>query len=161
MAPARRGAWKLLRSTDDPAITRFDSCSLKGFAPDATAGGPGGAPVRDGLRLFLLKPETGRTHQLRVALKSLGAPVLGDALYGAAADAVGEDRMCLHAAALRLRLDGEAIQAVAPPEEGAEFCAPACAAALAALLPSAGDLGPWFASQKLLRSELPPAGDAG
>lgn len=30
------------------------------------------------LRGFLLKPETGRTHQLRVAMKSLGAPVLGD-----------------------------------------------------------------------------------
>jgi tRNA pseudouridine32 synthase/23S rRNA pseudouridine746 synthase len=158
MAPARRGAWKLLRSAEDPAVTRFDSVSLKGFAPDAGGGGPGGLPVRDGLRLFVLKPETGRTHQLRVALKSLGAPALGDALYGAAADAAGEDRMCLHAAALRLRLNGEAIQAVAPPEEGAQFCAPACAAALAALLPSAADLGPWFAGQKLMRSEMPPAG---
>ena len=36
--------------------------------------GCGGRP----LRAFLLKPVTGRTHQLRVAMKSLGAPVLGD-----------------------------------------------------------------------------------
>lgn len=33
---------------------------------------------RPGLRAYLLKPETGRTHQLRVAMKSLAAPILGD-----------------------------------------------------------------------------------
>ncbi|MDO8557991.1 MAG: RluA family pseudouridine synthase [bacterium] len=37
----------------------------------------------DGLTLAKFFPETGRTHQIRVHAKSLGAPVLGDALYGA------------------------------------------------------------------------------
>jgi 23S rRNA pseudouridine1911/1915/1917 synthase len=34
------------------------------------------------LSLVLLSPRTGRTHQLRVHLASLGHPVLGDATYG-------------------------------------------------------------------------------
>lgn len=61
----RRGSWMLSRSTQDPAITRFTSAAVAGCD---------GRP----LRAFLLKPVTGRTHQLRVAMKSLGAPVLGD-----------------------------------------------------------------------------------
>lgn len=32
--------------------------------------------------LLLLRPKTGRTHQLRVHLKALGNPILGDPLYG-------------------------------------------------------------------------------
>ena len=34
------------------------------------------------LSLVLLKPKTGRTHQLRVHLKHLGTPILGDEVYG-------------------------------------------------------------------------------
>ena len=34
--------------------------------------------------LLALEPETGRSHQLRVAAASLGAPLLGDLKYGAA-----------------------------------------------------------------------------
>ncbi len=36
----------------------------------------------DGLHLWRLTPETGRSHQLRVALASLGCPILGDLKYG-------------------------------------------------------------------------------
>ncbi|AIJ21359.1 pseudouridine synthase [Amycolatopsis methanolica] len=36
---------------------------------------------RDGLGRYRLVPETGRTHQLRVHLNSLGIPILGDPLY--------------------------------------------------------------------------------
>lgn len=32
-------------------------------------------------RVFQLKPVTGRTHQLRVSLKSLGSPIIGDTRY--------------------------------------------------------------------------------
>lgn len=41
-----------------------------------------------------LWPETGRTHQLRVHLASLGAPILGDRLYG---DDKSAGRLLLHA----------------------------------------------------------------
>lgn len=50
-----------------------------------------------------LTPETGRSHQLRVHLKEIGHPILGDPFY--AEDAVYEaaDRLQLHAETLRLR----------------------------------------------------------
>lgn len=42
---------------------------------------------------LLLEPITGRSHQLRVHLASIGHPIVGDAFYGAAPAA----RVCLHA----------------------------------------------------------------
>ncbi len=49
-----------------------------------------------------LHPETGRMHQLRVHLASLGRPILGDARYGGALTAGGAavPRLMLHARAL-------------------------------------------------------------
>lgn len=53
------------------------------------------------IRLF---PETGRTHQLRVHLKYIGSPILGDPVYGNASinKKYGIYRQLLHAATLRL-----------------------------------------------------------
>ena len=48
----------------------------------------------DSVRL-LLKPETGRTHQLRVHCAAMGHPIIGDGLYGD--DEVRQPRMLLHA----------------------------------------------------------------
>ena len=45
---------------------------------------------------------TGRSHQLRVHLASIGHAILGDALYAPAAVAVAAQRLLLHAAELRL-----------------------------------------------------------
>ncbi|MFC3032084.1 TIGR01621 family pseudouridine synthase [Pseudoalteromonas fenneropenaei] len=97
MAKARRGAYKLLKTSDNPAITRFYSQS-----------------IAEGLRAVVLKPFSGKTHQLRVALKSLAAPILGDELYGG----TQSDRVYLHAYALSLVWQGEQIQLQAPPVEG-------------------------------------------
>ncbi|URQ88984.1 TIGR01621 family pseudouridine synthase [Pseudoalteromonas sp. SCSIO 43101] len=80
MQKSRRGAFKLLKSQTNPAITRFYSKS-----------------IRAGLRAYLLKPFSGKTHQLRVAMKSLGAPILGDTLYAGSKD----ERTNLHAYALQ------------------------------------------------------------
>jgi len=49
-----------------------------------------------------LEPVTGRSHQLRVHLKALGHPILGDALYAPAEVQTKAPRLLLHAAALRL-----------------------------------------------------------
>ena len=48
-----------------------------------------------------LEPVTGRSHQLRVHLASLGHPILGDDLYGGEATALA-DRLLLHATDLSL-----------------------------------------------------------
>jgi tRNA pseudouridine32 synthase/23S rRNA pseudouridine746 synthase len=52
--------------------------------------------------LVELDPETGRMHQLRVHLASLGRPIAGDARYGGALVVAGQPvpRLMLHAAAL-------------------------------------------------------------
>ncbi len=54
--------------------------------------------------LVALWPHTGRTHQLRVHLKRLRAPIIGDELYGGAPCASG---LMLHAYAVRVMLPGE------------------------------------------------------
>ena len=45
-----------------------------------------------------LEPVTGRSHQLRLHLASIGHPILGDALYG---DMLSAPRLLLHASQLR------------------------------------------------------------
>lgn len=62
---------------------------------------------------LVCEPRTGRTHQIRVHLASLGAPILGDGLYGGAPS----DQLWLHAWRLELRhpLTGEPLVLVAPP----------------------------------------------
>lgn len=51
------------------------------------------------MRLF---PKTGRSHQLRVHMREIGHPILGDTLY-ATGEALKAPRLMLHAESLRLR----------------------------------------------------------
>ena len=64
---------------------------------------------RDGLTLVEFRPETGRTHQIRVhALHGLGAALLGDEVYGSVAEgAPRAARTMLHAAGLVVRREGK------------------------------------------------------
>jgi len=48
----------------------------------------------------LLEPLTGRSHQLRVHMLSIGHPILGDALYGSAEIQARASRLLLHASEL-------------------------------------------------------------
>ncbi len=47
---------------------------------------------KEGKSLLLVRPHTGRTHQIRVHLAAIGHPVVGDPIYGRAGE-----RMYLHA----------------------------------------------------------------
>ena len=55
-----------------------------------------------GYTLVECRLETGRTHQIRVHLSSLGHPLLGDELYGARKNPHAADGQCLHAGVLGL-----------------------------------------------------------
>lgn len=109
MASARRGDYKLLTTMENPAITQFISCALRTHE-----------------RFFLIKPHTGKTHQIRVALKSLGSPIAGDERYAASDEARKEERGYLHAYALRFHLNGEPFAFVASPDEGERFMSSEC-----------------------------------
>ncbi|MFG6449737.1 RluA family pseudouridine synthase [Roseateles sp. BYS180W] len=49
-----------------------------------------------------LEPHTGRSHQLRVHMLSLGHPIVGDALYAPPSASSASPRLLLHACALEL-----------------------------------------------------------
>jgi len=106
MSKSRRGMWKLLRSNDNPAISQFFSYS-----------------ILNGKRLFLIKPQTGKTHQIRVALNSLGSPIIGDPTYYGSSIA---DRGYLHAYAIRFKLFEQQYCYLAPPSSGEEFKTAEC-----------------------------------
>ncbi|HEX2517251.1 MAG TPA: RluA family pseudouridine synthase [Chloroflexota bacterium] len=72
--------------------------------------------------LLECRPVTGRTHQIRVHLAAIGAPVVGDRVYGRRPPSLDLDRHFLHAARLTFRLpDGTRRTFEAPlPEDLAE-----------------------------------------
>ena len=63
---------------------------------------------KDVYTYVLLAPGTGRTHQLRVHMRHLGCPILGDSLYGRRDARFPGATLLLHARSLALRLPGEA-----------------------------------------------------
>lgn len=104
MQSARRGSWMFAKTNDNPAVTQFHSTAL-----------------REGERGFLVKPHTGKTHQIRVALKSIGSPIAGDIRYAQSDEAKKEERGYLHAYALRFTFENEEYAFVQAPKEGARF----------------------------------------
>lgn len=100
MVKSRNGSWIMTKSGENRAITQFFSFGLG-----------------NGRRAFIVKPYSGKTHQIRVALKSLGAPVLGDARYNGA-DA---DRLYLHAANLDFCYEGKNFEFSCMPSVGESF----------------------------------------
>jgi tRNA pseudouridine32 synthase/23S rRNA pseudouridine746 synthase len=63
-----------------------------------------------------LYPRTGRSHQLRVHMREIGHPILGDRLYAPDAAYEASHRLCLHAYKLGLRHPdgGRSMEFVAP-----------------------------------------------
>jgi tRNA pseudouridine32 synthase/23S rRNA pseudouridine746 synthase len=87
---SRNGSYKMSRSLVNPSITRFTSNYCESCK----------------VRVFNLLPKTGRTHQLRVVMRSLGAPIIGDSRYGGECS----DRMYLHAYYLGFTYKGETFE---------------------------------------------------
>jgi len=113
MAQSRRGSYKLVSTMQNPAITQFVSCALR---------------VHE--RLFLIKPHTGKTHQIRVAFKSLGSPIAGDERYAFSEDALKEERGYLHAYALRFIYNEKEYSFISQPSFGERFLSDTCKDAL-------------------------------
>lgn len=101
--------------------------------------------ARKGNRALVeLSPKTGRTHQLRVQMKAVGAPIVGDVDYGGSP----AERMMLHAERLTLKhpTSGERVtfQAPRPPAfeaalEARTIVRPKSVADLAAALTAAAE----------------------
>lgn len=73
--------------------------------------------------LVVLRPLTGRTHQIRVHMSYIGCPLLGDFLYGERSELIG--RHALHAARITFAHpeDGRTITVSAPlPDDLASVC---------------------------------------
>ncbi len=99
------------------------------------------AAFNDRLSLVLVRPKTGRTHQIRVHLKHIGCPVLGDPVYGNERlnQSLNPERQLLHAYRLDFAhpITGARIHLSAPiPNDlklwirrlsGSDLCVPALA----------------------------------
>jgi len=57
--------------------------------------------------LLLLRPRTGRTHQLRVHLRHIGCPILGDQVYGRSDSLFADVSLMLHSKNLTVTLPNE------------------------------------------------------
>ena len=86
-----KGRTRVVKSGGQRALTRYRVLSSQ-----------------QGRALLELRPETGRTHQLRVHLSHAGAPIVGDTAYGG----VAAERLFLHARDLVLQKP--AVRAHAP-----------------------------------------------
>lgn len=108
MQKSRRSMWKLTRDNNNLAITQFFSFALG-----------------NGQRLFVVKPKTGKTHQIRVALKSIGSVICGDPLYSNE-NAGCYDRGYLHAYQLQFEFRGQHFVFTCPANSGDLFLQQAC-----------------------------------
>lgn len=60
--------------------------------------------------LLEVRPETGRTHQIRVHLSSIGHPVVGDAVYGKKSELLSRQFLHAHRLGFRLPSNGEYVE---------------------------------------------------
>lgn len=120
MHKGRNGSWVLSKTKNKPAKTYFYSTFCE-----------------HGYRLFLLKPHTGKTHQLRVALKSLGAPIVGDERYHHKQEAKLFERAYLHAWRLAFTYQEQELCFECLPQQGCLFLSAEFTQALSLLLEKA------------------------
>ncbi|MBQ7680755.1 MAG: RluA family pseudouridine synthase [Oscillibacter sp.] len=97
---------RMVRPDGAQAVTVYETLSAVRRAEAPTA--------YETLSLVRLRPETGRTHQLRVHMAHIGCTLLGDWLYGVETPLIS--RPALHSRSLDLRhpVTGERLQITAP-----------------------------------------------
>lgn len=71
--------------------------------------------------LVRLRLETGRTHQIRVHMKAIGHPLLGDFLYNPDYRFIGRQALHSYTVAFRHPITGEAMEFTAPMPEDFSF----------------------------------------
>jgi tRNA pseudouridine32 synthase/23S rRNA pseudouridine746 synthase len=81
--PERRPLYKICQQTGKASLTHYQTLSVDDSKQQSR---------------LLLKPVTGRSHQLRLHLCSLGHAIVGDTLYATPEVAALSKRLCLHAA---------------------------------------------------------------
>ena len=59
--------------------------------------------TKENTSLVELIPVTGRSHQLRIHMKSIGYPIIGDSFYGSRNAEKSVDRLHLHASSLQIQ----------------------------------------------------------
>ena len=112
--PLRMGVRPQARG-GQPALTRFRV--LKRLPPPEGIG-KGRDTGGEGLTLLEVRPHTGRTHQIRVHLRAIGHPLVGDPVYGPKRSSLDlPKRLMLHAWQLALThpRTGERLRIIAPP----------------------------------------------
>lgn len=145
MVMGRRGSFKLLNNSNKPSASAPDVKNTDGSSSSSKkkggyavtrffTAGLGNCRLSETIKgntdnipktAILFQPHTGKTHQLRVAAKSLAIPILGDVRYGGGSLEIlstGEDkdgydwnRTFLHAAAMHFELDNESVTIWCPP----------------------------------------------
>jgi tRNA pseudouridine32 synthase/23S rRNA pseudouridine746 synthase len=87
------------RTIDGPILLDWERRPLHIIHPDGKASRSRWRALQtsDSASLIELEPVTGRTHQLRVHLQSIGHPMLGDSLYATPEIKVLSPRLLLHA----------------------------------------------------------------
>ena len=92
---------------DAPIKREKESIITRIVSPDGDAATTEYKPLLacDDISVLLVTPITGRTHQIRVHMASIGHPIIGDDLYGSSSEYI--DRQALHAYTLKIDGIGE------------------------------------------------------
>jgi tRNA pseudouridine32 synthase/23S rRNA pseudouridine746 synthase len=140
MQKARNGDWKLSTSQDNPAVTQFFSFSIQNNLPSPKLCSENQNLTLEtqthlkpdntvelqlknklnptpAIRICIIKPISGKTHQIRVALKSLGSPIIGDKRYKGSVS----DRLYLHSYVLQFTYKNQFFNATCLPQTGELF----------------------------------------
>jgi 23S rRNA pseudouridine1911/1915/1917 synthase len=120
-----------IREGGREAVTRWQV--LEKYSGESSQSGTAGRPKEPVASLLLCRLETGRTHQIRVHLASIGHPIMGDNVYGggfrtkaallppaaqAALTALGRQALHAHILAVKHPSSGEFLRFLSelPPE---------------------------------------------